>query len=146
MPEREAESVRRAGFVDGGHGNGLVLDEIVVRRLVRQTLEQLGSTVLQATDGHRALWVIEQYKSEIHLLLTDGIMPLMNGHELARRLKSICPRTKVPYMSGYNGRGVGLPRHCPTGDRLHSGAAYPFRPGREVEMAVSIDGGNGQGA
>ena len=68
---------------------------------MKQTLEQLGYTILEATDGYDALRVTEQCTSEIHLLLTDVIMPLMNGHELATRLKSIRPHTKVLYMSGY---------------------------------------------
>jgi two-component system, cell cycle sensor histidine kinase and response regulator CckA len=76
-------------------------DEPAVRGLVRQTLEQLGYTVLEATDGYEALRVIEQHQHELHLLVTDVVMPLMNGHELASRLKSIRPGTKVLYMSGY---------------------------------------------
>jgi CheY-like chemotaxis protein len=76
-------------------------DEAGVRELVRQTLEQFGHTVLEATDGYEALRLIEERKSEIHLLLTDVIMPLMNGRELARRLKLLRPEVKVLYMSGY---------------------------------------------
>src|SRR5262249_4045315 len=58
-------------------------------------------TVIEASDGYEALKLIEEHKGEIHLLLTDVIMPLMNGHELATRLKAIRPGTKVMYMSGY---------------------------------------------
>jgi two-component system cell cycle sensor histidine kinase/response regulator CckA len=92
----------------------LAEDEPGVRGLVKQTLEQLGYTVLEAGDGYQALRIIEQYTNEIHLLLTDVIMPLMNGHELATRLKSIRPGTKVLYMSGYTDavlafHGIGQP-------------------------------------
>jgi CheY-like chemotaxis protein len=79
----------------------LAEDEPAVRGLVRETLEQLGYTVLEAADGYEALRVIEQCKTTIDLLLTDVIMPLMNGHDLAMRLESIRPGTKVLYMSGY---------------------------------------------
>jgi PAS domain S-box-containing protein len=79
----------------------LAEDEPAVRGLVRETLRQLGYTVLEASDGYEALKLIEEHKSGIHLLLTDVIMPLMNGHELAVRLKAACPGTKVLYMSGY---------------------------------------------
>jgi PAS domain S-box-containing protein len=79
----------------------LVEDEPAVRRLVRDTLRQFGYTVLEAGDGYEALKLIEKYKTAIHLLLTDVIMPLMNGQELAERLKTICPGTGVVYMSGY---------------------------------------------
>jgi YesN/AraC family two-component response regulator len=57
--------------------------------------------VIEAGDGYEALKLVEEHKSEIHLLLTDVIMPLMNGHELAVRLKAIRPGIKVLYMSGY---------------------------------------------
>jgi len=76
-------------------------DEPAVRVLVTKTLEQLGYTVLEATDGYEALGIIERHKGEIDLLLTDVIMPLMNGHELSTRVASIRPGTKVVYMSGY---------------------------------------------
>jgi DNA-binding NtrC family response regulator len=65
------------------------------------SLEQLGYAVLEAADGYEALRVIEQHKSTIHVPLTDVIMPLMNGRDLAVRLKSIRPEIKVIYMSGY---------------------------------------------
>ena len=114
-------------------------DEPGVRGLVRQTLEQLGYTVLDAADGYEALRVIEQHKNDIDLLLTDVIMPLMNGYELATRLKSISPRTKVLYMSGYTDdvlafHGIGQPEI----DFIQK----PFTPSElagKVEMALSID-------
>ena len=79
----------------------LAEDEPAVRGLVRETLRQLGYTVLEAGDGYEALKLLEQHKAEIQLLLTDVIMPLMNGQELAERLRAIRPGTKVLYMSGY---------------------------------------------
>jgi CheY-like chemotaxis protein len=79
----------------------VVEDETAVRKLVCEALEQLGYTVLEAKDGYEGLRVIEQYNAPIDLLLTDVIMPLMNGHELAMRLQSIRPAIKVLYMSGY---------------------------------------------
>ena len=79
----------------------VVEDEPAVRVLVKQTLEQLGYTVLEAEDGYEALEVVERHNGEIHLVLTDIIMPLMNGRELATRLEAIRPGSKVLYMSGY---------------------------------------------
>ena len=75
-------------------------DESGVRTLVCETLEGLGYTVLRATDGHEALRTLEQH-GYIHLLLTDVIMPVMDGRELARRVRALRPGTKVVYMSGY---------------------------------------------
>ena len=78
----------------------VVEDALGVRTLVCETLEHLGYTVLQAADGHEALRMLEQHGS-IHLLLTDVIMPVMDGRELARRVSTLRPGTKVVYMSGY---------------------------------------------
>jgi two-component system cell cycle sensor histidine kinase/response regulator CckA len=72
-----------------------------VRTLVCETLEHLGYTVLQAADGHEALRMLEQHGS-FHLLLTDVIMPVMDGRELARRVSALRPGTKIVYMSGYS--------------------------------------------
>jgi CheY-like chemotaxis protein len=79
----------------------VVEDEAQVRGFVRAILGQLGYTILEASDGYEALKLVEQSRTEIRLLLTDVIMPLMNGHELAVRLKAILPGTKVLFMSGY---------------------------------------------
>jgi PAS domain S-box-containing protein len=104
VAEREAEREQPASRPHKAEAAATILvaeDEPAVRVLFTQTLEQLGYTVLEATDGYEALGIIERRKGEIDLLLTDVIMPLMNGHELARRLESIRPATKVLYMSGY---------------------------------------------
>jgi CheY-like chemotaxis protein len=104
VPEREAESELLPNQLPKSVATETILvaeDEPAVRELVKQTLEQLGYRVLEATDGYEALRVVEQHTSHIHLLLTDVIMPLMNGHELATRLRSVRPGIKVLYMSGY---------------------------------------------
>ena len=79
----------------------VVEDEAQVRMLVREILTQLGYSVLEASDGYDALKLIEERQPDIHLVLTDVIMPLMNGHELAVRLGVIRPGLKVMFMSGY---------------------------------------------
>jgi CheY-like chemotaxis protein len=79
----------------------LVEDEENVRKLALRVLERQGYKVLSARDGNDALLICEQHKGQIHLILTDVVMPGMSGHELAKRLKSLHPETKVLYMSGY---------------------------------------------
>jgi CheY-like chemotaxis protein len=79
----------------------IVEDEPAVRGLVKQTLEGFGYSVLEAGDGYEALRVIEDSPRQIDLVLTDVIMPLMDGHELATRLRLLRPQTKVIFMSGY---------------------------------------------
>jgi two-component system, cell cycle sensor histidine kinase and response regulator CckA len=104
VPEAEAEQAAPAESRLKPQATETILvaeDEPAVRGLVRETLRQLGYTVLEAADGYEALKLIEEHKTEIHLLLTDVIMPLMNGHELAVRLEAVRPGTRVLYMSGY---------------------------------------------
>ncbi len=104
VPEGETEEAAPAKSRPRPEASETILlaeDEPAVRALVRETLRQLGYTVLEATDGYQALKLVEESNTEIHLLLTDVIMPLMNGHELAMRLEAVRPGTKVLYMSGY---------------------------------------------
>ena len=99
------EEVKQPDGLNGSlTGNETILvaeDEPDVRKLVRDALEQLGYTVLPAADGYEALRILEQHSAPVHLLLTDVIMPLMSGRELAKRVQSVKPATKVMYMSGY---------------------------------------------
>jgi two-component system, cell cycle sensor histidine kinase and response regulator CckA len=85
----------------------LVEDEANLRRLARQSLENQGYSVLEATDGAAAIQLSNAHPGPIHLLLTDVIMPGMNGRELALRISSLRPETKVLYMSGYTENAIG---------------------------------------
>jgi CheY-like chemotaxis protein len=75
-------------------------DEAGVRKFVCETLEQLGYTVFQAADGREALSLLEQH-GQVPLLLTDVMMPVMGGPELAKRVRSLLPGIKIVYLSGY---------------------------------------------
>jgi CheY-like chemotaxis protein len=75
-------------------------DEPDVRELAREVLEDYGYAVLEAKDGEEALERAAGHTGSIHLLLTDVIMPRMNGSELVARLTRERP-LKVLYMSGY---------------------------------------------
>jgi len=79
----------------------LVEDELSVRRLVSQMLMLTGYSVLEAANGPEALQLMEKQPVEIDLLLTDVVMPFMNGGELAERLARIYPRMRVLFTSGY---------------------------------------------
>jgi len=81
----------------------LVEDEEVVRNLSRTILQRHGYRVLLASHGAEALQVSEHHEGPIHLLLTDVVMPYMNGRDLAQRLSQKRPATKVLFMSGYTG-------------------------------------------
>jgi two-component system, cell cycle sensor histidine kinase and response regulator CckA len=76
-------------------------DQEGIRHLARPFLEDLGYKVLEAGDGEAALQIAKQYKDEIHVLLTDVVMPKMGGHALAKRLLVLRPDVRVLYISGY---------------------------------------------
>jgi CheY-like chemotaxis protein len=79
----------------------LVEDEAQVRKLIRAVLSNAGYRVLDATDALEALRISEQESGEIELLVTDVVMPTMNGRELAELLRRTRKHTKVLYLSGY---------------------------------------------
>jgi PAS domain S-box-containing protein len=79
----------------------LVEDEEMIRKAAREILEVNGYRVLEASGGDEALMICREHKARIQLLMTDVVMPQMNGRELAERLASLRPELKVLYMSGY---------------------------------------------
>lgn len=79
----------------------LVEDEPTILRLGRRMIESLGYTVLTADTPGEAIRLAEEHAGEIHLLMTDVIMPEMNGRDLAKRLLSLYPNIKRLFMSGY---------------------------------------------
>jgi len=79
----------------------LVEDEDMVRRLARLSLERRGYRVLEAAGADEALRLAAEFDEPIHLLLTDIVMPGMNGRALAERLAGDRPETRVLFMSGY---------------------------------------------
>jgi CheY-like chemotaxis protein len=95
----------------------LVEDEDEVRRLARDILQQLGYTVLESSGGPAALEIGRNQGRSIDLLLTDVIMPGMNGRELAEHLQPSHPELRVLYMSGYTADALE-PRALLDADRL----------------------------
>jgi two-component system, cell cycle sensor histidine kinase and response regulator CckA len=79
----------------------LVEDEDSVRQLVREILIELGYKVLESAEPAAALALCKQHQGRIDLLMTDLIMPGMNGCDLAQRILAVHPETRVLYMSGY---------------------------------------------
>jgi DNA-binding NtrC family response regulator len=85
---------------DGSHATILVVDdEADVRALIREVLTLNGYTVIDTGDPFEARRIAE--RQPIQLLLTDVVMPIMNGIELAQRVEAASPTTKVLLMSGY---------------------------------------------
>jgi PAS domain S-box-containing protein len=96
--------------ISAGKGNETILlveDEANLRQLAQHYLENQGYMVLAAADAAAAIQLSNHQSGPIHLLLTDVIMPGMNGRELAQRISSVRPDTKVLYMSGYTENAIG---------------------------------------
>ena len=98
----------------------VVDDDCNVRMLVKALLESEGYTVLVAADADTAMEVYEEYQSAVALLLTDVVMPNINGLELADRLLEREPHLRVLFMSGSGdaSRGFGCVAKPFTGARL----------------------------
>ncbi len=84
----------------------LVEDEDIVRRMAVEILRENGYRVLEAANGNEAIRLNELHPGTIHMLLTDVIMPGMNGQELAKRLTVDRPEMRVLYMSGHTGDAI----------------------------------------
>jgi nitrogen-specific signal transduction histidine kinase len=97
------EEAVEAGKIDTGREVVLLVeDESTLRGLVRQYLQNQGYTVLEAHSGAAALRIASYYSGPIHLLLTDVIMPGMNGVELAGLVRERYPGLPVVLTSGYS--------------------------------------------
>ncbi len=103
-----ATSAPAGGATAPGAGETIVVaeDEEALRSLVVEVLTDCGYRVLAAGSGREALDLCQRHMEPIHLLLTDVVMPLMNGPELARRVAAIHPEARILYMSGYTDNAI----------------------------------------
>lgn len=106
LPKVEAalQSERSSLGKTSGRGSETVLlveDDDQVRAVAKGILGRRGYTVLEARSGAEAMLIAENHSGTIHLLLTDVVMPLMNGPDAAQKLKLIRPDIKTLLMSGY---------------------------------------------
>ena len=95
------EVIQRADLPVGTETILLVEDDTVVRELARKILAGQGYTVLEASGSAEASMLCQRFSGPIHLLLTDVVMPQINGLELFRLLHVERPKLKVLFMSGY---------------------------------------------
>jgi two-component system cell cycle sensor histidine kinase/response regulator CckA len=98
VPERE----RPAATAPGGGTILVAEDSEGVRRLVVHVLTRCGYAVLEAATGEEALAIAERHGGPIRLLVTDVVLPGLNGREVAERLQVERKGLRVLFMSGYN--------------------------------------------
>ena len=113
----------------------VVEDEASVLRLVRRVLESEAMVVLSAQDAEEALLLTSQHGGVIDLLLTDVVMPGLNGLELAQRVMAERPHLRVLFMSGYADHAV-VQR-----DIIDAGRPFlqkPFAPDRLVARVKEV--------
>ena len=92
----------------------LVEDELAVRALARRVLEKTGYRVLESSSPTDALRLAQAHRNEIDLIVSDVVMPEMNGPAMVSRVMEHCPNARVLFISGYAdedviGRGLQSP-------------------------------------
>jgi len=108
--EDAAAAQESSGLPRATHGKETILlveDEPNLRRLAHQYLAKQGYQILEAEDGAAALQIASGHKGKIDLLLTDVVMPGMNGRELAAHIAAQRPDVRVLFMSGYTENAIG---------------------------------------
>jgi signal transduction histidine kinase/ligand-binding sensor domain-containing protein/CheY-like chemotaxis protein len=139
---RSAEENSAAGtsavheVVEGSETILAVEDQAEVRTIVRESLARHGYAVLEAPSGERALGLLQDHPGPIHLLLTDVVMPGMNGQTLANKVEKLRPGTKVLFISGYAGGGIVEEGFSP--DSHTSYLQKPFTPSALVAKVREI--------
>jgi two-component system cell cycle sensor histidine kinase/response regulator CckA len=121
----QTEEKPRSTNLQGQETILLVEDEELVRRVARRILENFSYKVLEAANGAIALQLGQQYAGPIHLLLTDVVMPGMNGKELAELWHQRHPETLVLFTSGYTENTIV---HQGSLDRDIHFIQKPYRP------------------
>jgi PAS domain S-box-containing protein len=119
-------------------GDAVILlaeDDPQVRVLVAKVLSNAGYTVLVAGDPLEAVALSQGYKGEIHLLLTDVVMPYMNGRQLAEKIASTRPTTRVMYVSGYTKDVIG---HQGEIDQCVNFLAKPISPKQLLDTVARV--------
>jgi DNA-binding response OmpR family regulator len=111
----------------------VVDDEREVLALVADILRANGYEVLSASDPREALRLARTRSEPIHLLLTDVVMPFMNGVELAEELRTILPGVKVLFMSAYTTDVVE-----DYGIQISPGESFVVKPFRVVDLASKV--------
>jgi len=109
----------------------VVEDAPALLGLIGEALSTAGCEVLSAQDGEEALRIVREKEGRIELLLTDVVMPRMNGPTLAKEVRALSPQAKILYMTGYSGEFVRA-------DMLTQGVSFIQKPFTPAELGRKI--------
>jgi len=110
----------------------VVEDEAALRRLISVSLEKRGYTILAAEDGTEAIRILENNPGEIDIVVSDIMMPKMNGLELRKKAILLWPGTRFLFISGYAEDTIGRTAHLP------QDAGYLEKPFLPIELARKV--------
>src|SRR5207249_2077314 len=116
----------------------LVEAENAVRALAREVLRRHGYVVLEARHGVDALRLAERHPDDIHLMITDVVMPHMGGRELAERLVAARPKMRVLFMSGYTDQAI-MHTHLTPGSAFLQKPFTPESFARKVRSVLDAE-------
>lgn len=117
----------------GGHETILLVeDELAILKMTATMLQNLGYTVLEANGPVQAIDMVQEIDEEIDILLTDVIMPDMNGWDLMDRLIALQPKMKCIFMSGYTANVIA------SHGVLQEGVHYIQKPFSKTELAIKV--------
>lgn len=125
MPESLSAELRDCRLPGGCETVLLVEDETVVRDMTLKLLKRLGYRAMAAANGTEALEIVSRHREGIDLLMTDVVMPKMNGRELAEKIAVRYPSIKVLFSSGYTEDIIA--RHGIADERFNF-ISKPFTP------------------
>ncbi|HET9270598.1 MAG TPA: PAS domain-containing protein [Vicinamibacterales bacterium] len=115
----------------------LVEDEPALRALTKRVLSSAGYTVIDAGNGDEALAALAAYQGPVHLMLTDVVMPGMNGRDLATRVVALRPAIKVLFASGYTDDAIFRHGVLDDGSQFISKPYAPAELRRKVREALA---------
>nr|NJM02989.1 PAS domain S-box protein [Desulfobacula sp.] len=136
QPEVDAPKIQPSAVsIPGGSETILLVeDEAAILKMTRMMLERKGCTVLPAGSPTEAMTLAQAHEGVIHLLITDVVMPEMNGRDLAGRLTSLYPNLKLLFMSGYTANVIahqGI---------LDKGVSFIQKPFSMADLVLQVRG------
>jgi CheY-like chemotaxis protein len=135
-PEEDARKMQvpAVSMPGGSETILLVEDEAAILQMTRMMLERKGYTVLPAGSPNEAVTLAKAHEGAIHLLITDVVMPEMNGRDLAGQLTALYPNLKLLFMSGYTANVIahqGI---------LDAGVSFIQKPFSMADLVLQVRG------